>query len=335
MAKEPLEQRFLLSLFALILTMGSAITMLAVFSPKKHGYNEFRSSPKDFRPVPVAASPRTTIRATQPVVISTAPVKTTRVTEQPQPHPVEPSNSVSFNEELDSAKDLVDNGNYLEAKTILEKILAADPNNEGALIELAMIHVIDLKDPASGLPHLEQAFRVNPENKAVLSELLAIYDDLGRDQEGLAYLQRLSEELPDRSTISAGLGQMLLNQDRIQEALPHLEIGAADGRDSGAMRDFADALDEAGQFDRSIEQRQKIISNTEEDIRLGKYDENPEAGQERLLMETLDLFQSLVRGGQEERAQEIMKEKLQGLSPQMQDRLRHLLQQQLSRSGRF
>ena len=41
--------------------------------------------------------------------------------------------------------DQIDSGNWREAEQILLKVIAQDPNNEHALIELAMIQILDKK----------------------------------------------------------------------------------------------------------------------------------------------------------------------------------------------
>ena len=57
--------------------------------------------------------------------------------------------------------DLVDNGNPKQALAILDKILAQNPSNKDALVEVAYIHLIDFKDPEKGLENLLALLKKN------------------------------------------------------------------------------------------------------------------------------------------------------------------------------
>lgn len=62
--------------------------------------------------------------------------------------------------ELQRAMELVDQGHWEQAEPILLAELERDPKNEGVLLELAMIQILDKHEPQSAQPYLESAIRV-------------------------------------------------------------------------------------------------------------------------------------------------------------------------------
>ena len=62
---------------------------------------------------------------------------------QDAPAPKPQSSKIEF--DYEAIVDQIDSGNWREAEQILLKVIAQDPNNEHALIELAMIQILDKK----------------------------------------------------------------------------------------------------------------------------------------------------------------------------------------------
>ena len=214
---------------------------------------------------------------------------------------------------LAEAMSLVDQGNHESAVRILEKILKADPRNEMALIEMGMIHLIDLKAPQSALSYLKSALSVNPSNKVVLSELVGIYDEIGQAGAGLSYLQQLYDENPDNSSLAAGIGQVLAGQDRLQEALPFLEKSAEDGQSGAALTDLADAYSQTGNKEKSLETYQKVIDLELERIESGYYTNDPNGGKENLAMAYMDKGGELIHQNKQSEAEDLVENKVKNL----------------------
>ena len=214
---------------------------------------------------------------------------------------------------LSDAMSLVDQGNHQSATKILEKILKADPRNEMALVEMGMIHLIDLKAPQSAISYLQSALSVNPSNKVVLSELVGIYDELGQTGAGLSYLQQLYDENPENSDLASGIGQVLAGQDRLQEALPFLEKSAENGQSGAALTDLADAYSQTGNKEKSLETYQKVIDLEIERLESGYYANDPNGGKDNLAMAYMDKIAELIQQNKKSEAEDLVENKVKNL----------------------
>ena len=163
---------------------------------------------------------------------------------------------------IKQAVALIDGGDPETALDILEKILDDQPNNERALIEISMIHLIDYRNSRAAVPYLERAFKVNPNNRMVLAELVGSYSEHDNVDTGINYLQSLQEKTNNESSayISLGIGQLLLADGREDEALPHLEK-AVDGMPNSPelLSSLADTHSAAGNSDKAVETYRKAI----------------------------------------------------------------------------
>ena len=131
--------------------------------------------------------------------------------------------------DIEAAINLIDSGKVDEAVRALKDILRRDPNNEAALVEMAMVNLLDLRQPGEAINYLQRVMEVNPSNRIVMSELVSLYEEEGRSEEGLAFLQEMQATNPEAGDIAYGIGQMLTLQGRDQEAIPHLEKAATNG----------------------------------------------------------------------------------------------------------
>ena len=155
--------------------------------------------------------------------------------------------------DIEAAINLIDSGKVDEAVRALEDILRKDPNNEAALVEMAMVNLLDLRQPGEAINYLQRVMEVNPSNRIVMSELVSLYEEEGRSEEGLAFLQEMQAASPEAGDIAYGIGQMLTLQGRDQEAIPHLEKAATNGDNKGrAYRDLADAYSRSGDSGRAL-----------------------------------------------------------------------------------
>ena len=103
---------------------------------------------------------------------------------------VSESITVDISKQLQSAYDLVDTGNPLEAQRVLEQILVKDPTNEEALIELGYIHLIDHGDPVKAQEVLGKVVENNPKDALIMSDYVGLCKENGESQLCLDKIQK-------------------------------------------------------------------------------------------------------------------------------------------------
>jgi len=102
------------------------------------------------------------------------------------------SSSKPANPELAQAEKLVDSGDYTGAIPLLEKVLAADPENADALNYLGFSQR-KLGDQDAALKNYEAALAIDPEHRGAneyLGELYLEMNQLDRAEERLAVLDK-------------------------------------------------------------------------------------------------------------------------------------------------
>ncbi len=227
------------------------------------------------------------------------------------PLPVDESAS---KEALDKAMALVDGGNIQEAMALLEEILKKEPNNEMALIEMGMIHLIDLKDSTKALSFLEKSLRINPSNPIVVSEVADIYDSVGMQDAGINFFQSLYHDHPENGAIAGSLGKMLNSQKRYNDAIPYLEAAAAQETTPLAVADLGTAYSRTGQSDKAIEEFNKAIALEERRAQSSEDESDNGSGNaieggrdpEALAMLKLTLAQEYYKTGNQDDAKKVV-----------------------------
>jgi tetratricopeptide (TPR) repeat protein len=222
---------------------------------------------------------------------------------------VNENNGSGFNPDVQAAIDLIDNGQVQEAVDKLKEILAKDPTNEQALVEMAMIQLLDLKNSGEAINYLQKVVGVNPDNRIVISELVSLYEEDGRVEEGLSFL-RGSMNNQNSGEINYGIGQLLSMQGRTDEAISHLEkaIGSNVGS-FRAQKELADAYSAVGRMDKAIGAYEKTIADQGRDIEKREKDGMPSSfAKEKLGYNKLDLARALIKNGQLDEAQNILDE---------------------------
>lgn len=206
---------------------------------------------------------------------------------------------------LSDAMRLIDEAKPQAALSILEKILEQDPQNEVALVEAAMVHLIDLKDSAGAVPFLEKAIKVNSGNKIVLAELMSVYEELDQSEQGAQFLQKVYDEHPESSQLAIGLGQLYLDLDKPQEAVQVLERSAQeDATDPDVWSQYAQALMENHQMDKAVEGYERALAVQIQREESGYYDNQPSTtAQEKVALARLDLIAALLMDKNETGAQ--------------------------------
>lgn len=204
---------------------------------------------------------------------------------------------------------LIDNGQISEAVAALEAVIKKDPKNEQALVELAMIQLLDLKDPDQAIAYLQKAVTIAPGNQVVLSELVSLYDDQERVDDGIAFLQEIDRQQPGSPDVAYGLGQLMSLAGRDVEAIPYLEKAATQGDALRAYRDLAEAYSRAGDSERAIDSYDKALASMERDL-ASKHQQGLPAAyiEERIHYTKLDKARELMRVNDLDGAQRLLDE---------------------------
>ncbi|HYX35861.1 MAG TPA: tetratricopeptide repeat protein [Oligoflexus sp.] len=163
--------------------------------------------------------------------------------------------------ELQKAMQLIDGGQWREAESILLAILQKDPRDEGALIEMAMLLLIDKQDSRAAQPYLERALEVNPDNEAAVQELLGVYEETRNWDQGLAFLRSMQDDPRKTGYVDYGIGSALVSMGRPAEAIPALQKSVYEYgyKEYSARQGLAEALVDSGRIDEGIREYQQII----------------------------------------------------------------------------
>lgn len=163
-------------------------------------------------------------------------------------------NTTNPDEAVKEALKFVDSGDYKVAREKLEAIIKEHPDHLKAMTELGMVYLIDLREPEQALPLFEKVISVDPSNQLVVNELIGVYEELGRQDDGMIYLQSQLEKSPDNPSLSLGMGQMMMGQNRTSDAIPYLEKAIQFGNQPDYVyMDLGDSYSKQGQKDKAIE----------------------------------------------------------------------------------
>lgn len=302
-----LEINFFKSLAFLVFSLVVSLSVLLTYRPSATSRYDFPENLTTEAPK-TPAKPKTM-----------EPVKALTQERAPQLMSQSPANSSSSSATLTQntakapskmsdgdAKDLihqailmVNQNQAREAKNLLEKVLQDQPDNEEALVQLALVHIIDLKEEKLGQTYLERALKVNPENKAALSELVEIYATR-KDPAGVNYLQSLYDKNPDNNNLAMGIGQILI-QDQPTAAIPYLQKAG-----EPALIDLAEAYSLTGNHSKAIEaysRQEEIIAS-----KLQSEDERSGIGKDNLIWAKMNIVNELLAEGKDELAQKKLDE---------------------------
>jgi tetratricopeptide (TPR) repeat protein len=123
---------------------------------------------------------------------------------------------------IQNAQSLIDRGLVQEGAAMLEKLIEADPANTQALMEMAMVYTLDLKEPQKSRQLLERILDINSQHRAALNELELLYKELDAVEDGLAWLAQKAEQYPESLEIQYVYGRMLASSDP-NAAIPWLQ----------------------------------------------------------------------------------------------------------------
>ncbi len=171
---------------------------------------------------------------------------------------------------IKNAQALIDSGLINEGSAMLEKLIEQDPTDTQALMEMAMVFTLDLKDPQKARQILERILDVNPQHRAALNELELLYRELDAVDDGLALLELKSQQYPDSLEIQYVYGRMLSSTDPAA-AIPWLQRATfiADQKEQ-ALDQLASAALRAGQISLAINSWTEALTLAENELERAK-----------------------------------------------------------------
>lgn len=168
------------------------------------------------------------------------------------------------------AQGLIDKGMITEGTAILEDLLKREPYNTQAMMELAMVYTLDYKTPVKARQLLEKVVDINPNHRAALNELELLYNELGAQTDGLAWLHLKSEQFPEALEVQFAYGRMLANTDP-DGAIPWLVKATQipDDREH-AFNELGMAAFKAGKIAMAIDAWSQALQLAEADLEKAK-----------------------------------------------------------------
>ncbi len=215
-----------------------------------------------------------------------------------------------YDPEVEKAISLIDSGNTAGAIALLEEILKKNPKNEQALVEIAMVHLLDLKQPELATGYLQRVVEINPQNQIVLSELVSLYEEQGKLDQGLSFMTDIYAKNPDSPDLSYGIGQMLSLQGRDSDSIGYFEKATqSPSNQVRAYRDLGEAYARSGDSDRAIESYDKAIAFEEKEISdKGGRGLPTQFAEERMNYTKMDKARALIGKGELDQAQQLIDE---------------------------
>lgn len=173
--------------------------------------------------------------------------------------------STQANEAMKQAAMLVDSGQWQKAEGVLTELLAREPKNEIALVEMALLQLIEKKDPGAARGYLERAVAVDPNNTSTINELLSVYSETGQLDDGLSFLKSLPQDKAN-GTVDYAIANALQMSGRVEESVSYYEkaLESSFQRDHLAKEELADAYVELGRFDEAIGMLEALVAQNAE-----------------------------------------------------------------------
>lgn len=165
------------------------------------------------------------------------------------------------------AQQLIEQGDPNAAAALLEDILKNHPDDVHALMELAMIQILDLKNYERARQLLEQIVKLDNLHRPALNELINIYSDPARLDQGLQFLQAQMDGATDASELHYAYGRLLATSGRSDEAISHFDQakGLKDIQDQVYL-DAAQAAIQTGNYERAFENYRSALKAQEDEL---------------------------------------------------------------------
>jgi predicted Zn-dependent protease len=174
-----------------------------------------------------------------------------------------------------------------------------------------MINLLDLKNSDQAINYLQKVAEVNPRNQVVMSELVSLYEEENKLDEGLAFLTDVHNKDPQNTPdIAYGIGEILTMSGRDAEAVTFLER-ATTSPENGvrAFRELAEAYARGGDTEKALDSYSKALVAQEKDIQDKQAKGLPTTfAVERLNYTKLDMAREHLQAGETDKAQAILDE---------------------------
>ena len=187
--------------------------------------------------------------------------------EPAQEHPIQVVEQIASAPSVRDAQQLIERGEPVAAAALLEEILKNHPDDVQALMELAMIHILDLKNNDRARQLLEQIIRLDSSHRPALNELINIYSDPSRLEQGLQFLQAQMDGPGDASELHYAYARLLAMSGRTDEAMTHFDQakGLKDIQDQVYV-DAAQAAIQSGNYERAFDNYRSALKLQEEEL---------------------------------------------------------------------
>jgi predicted Zn-dependent protease len=116
-------------------------------------------------------------------------------------------------ESIIRARQLIDQGRHQEALSLLNKLSNENPTDTSILMEIAVLHILDLKDSQSALPILEQIVTIQPDHRAAIRELEVVYRELNHNDEGRDFVLHMTQRHPDSMPLQLLYGKLIAEKN--------------------------------------------------------------------------------------------------------------------------
>lgn len=201
---------------------------------------------------------------------------------------------------IHDAQELIQHGEPAAAAALLEEILRNEPHNIPALLELAMIQILDLKNMDRGRQLLEQIIKIDPTHRTALNELVNLYSDPLRVDQGLQFFRSQFDFAADASELHYAYGRLLSQTGRTEEALAHFDQakGLKDIQDQVYV-DAAQAAVQSGNYEKAFESYRNAVRIQEEELNRAREQGIDSAAfiEERIFSTKVDWARMLLRTG--------------------------------------
>lgn len=214
---------------------------------------------------------------------------------------------------LDAAQQALQAENWADAENLYRQVLQMDPNNEQALMELAMIQSLDKKDYKAATPYLQQVLRVNPKNPTAMDELITSARETGKMNDAIAFLKDLENTQGPNPNLTYGLGRALQAKGYLQESIGYYEKTLQNGKQGNTevMENLADAYLQNGDYNNAEKNLRNALQKSQQEA---AQTPNSTQSRENLLMLKIKYATLLLDGGKLGAAESELTE-LERLSP--------------------
>lgn len=220
-----------------------------------------------------------------------------------QPSDAPPSQTV-----LD-AQRLIESGEPAAAANLLEEYLKSHPDDTQALMELAMIHVLDLKNNDRAKQLLERIVQLDGSHRSALNELVNIYADPSRMDQGLQFLQSQIDQSSDPSELHYAYARLLSMSGRTDEAMTHYDQakGLKDIQDQVYV-DAAQAAIQTGNYERAFDNYRNALRLQEDELARAREQglDSSSFVEDRIFATKIDWARMLIRTGRVGQARTIL-----------------------------